>query len=199
MKLFNSYNNAAKNIAAHLTDGLYAYFKTKGDVYMSDQFNVGQIVNVVGLKGEVKVYPLTDYKERFEELEWVYIDNNKMDIEKVKYNKGLVILKLKDINDRTTAEKYKTKYLKIDREHARELPEDTYYIVDIIGCKVVDENNTYIGIVKDVIQHTSQDLYEVEGENGKRILIPVVEEFVKHVDIDNKIIKVQLIEGLLDL
>lgn len=166
---------------------------------MSKQFNVGQIVNVVGIKGELKVYPLTDYKERFEELEWVYLDNEKIEIEKVRYNKGLVILKLKGINDRTTAEKYKTKYLKIDRINARQLDEDTYYIVDIIGCKVYDMEDTYIGIVKEVIQNTSQDLYEVEKEDGKCMLIPVVKEFIKNIDIENKVIKVQLIEGLMDL
>ncbi len=166
---------------------------------MSNQFNVGQIVNVVGIKGELKVYPLTDYKERFEELKWVYINHDRFDIERVKYGKGLVILKLKGIDDRTTAQKYKTQYLKIDRENARKLPEDTYYIVDIIGCKVYDVNDIYIGMVKDVIQNTSQDLYEVEKENGQRILIPVVEAFIKQVDINNKTIKVQLIEGLMDL
>lgn len=166
---------------------------------MSNQFNVGQIVNVVGIKGEFRVYPLTDYKERFEELDWVYLDNKRFDIEKVRYSNELVVLKLKGIDDRTMAEKYKTQYLKIDRENARKLPDDTFFIADLVGCEVYSMDNTFLGKLTDVIQNAAQDLYEVEIKDSRRILIPAVQEFVKEVDIENKVIKVQLIEGLMDI
>ncbi|NLK71854.1 MAG: 16S rRNA processing protein RimM [Clostridiales bacterium] len=166
---------------------------------MVDMFNVGQIVNAVGIKGELKVYPLTDYKERFDELEFVYIEGRRFDIERVRYNNELVILKLKGIDDRTTAEKYKTLYLKIDRENARKLPEGTYFIVDLIGCEVYSTDGSYIGTLTDVIQSTAQDLYEIKTKELKNILVPAVEEFVKEIDIEKKMIKIQLIEGLMDL
>lgn len=166
---------------------------------MVDMFNVGQIVNAVGIKGELKIYPLTDYKERFDELEFVYIEGRRFDIERVRYNNELVILKLKSIDDRTTAEKYRTLYLKIDRENARKLPEGTYFIVDLIGCEVYSTEGSYIGTLTDVIQNTAQDLYEIKTKELKNILIPAVEEFVKEIDIEKKMIKIQLIEGLMDL
>ncbi len=169
-------------------------------IAMVEQFNIGQIVNVVGIKGELRVYPLTDYKERFEEIDSVLIQDQYYTIENVRYHKELVVLKLKGIDDRNTAEKYKTQYLKIDRKDARVLPEDTYYIADLVGCEIYSIEGEYIGILKDVVQNSAQDLYEVETKNSsKRILIPAVDEFIKEVDIENRIIKVQLIEGMMDV
>ncbi|MFA5527972.1 MAG: ribosome maturation factor RimM [Peptostreptococcales bacterium] len=166
---------------------------------MKEQLNIGQIINVVGIKGELKVYHLTDYKERFEELNWLYIEDEKFEIERVRYQREIVILKLKGIDDRNTAEKYKDRYLKIDRQDARKLPEDTYFIVDIIGCKVLDEKDRLLGKVKDVLEYSAQDLYEVEMENKATFLIPAVGEFVKEVDVVEKVVKVSLPEGLIDV
>ncbi len=167
---------------------------------MADYFNIGQIVNVVGLKGELRVFPLTDYQERFEEIASVLIEDKSFEIESVRYYKGLVVLKLKGIDDRNTAESYKMKYLRIDRKDARVLPEDTYYITDLVGCEVYTMEDEHIGKLVDVLQNSSQDLYEVElNEGPKRILIPAVDEFIKEVNMEKHLIKVQLIEGLMDI
>ncbi|WP_053957742.1 ribosome maturation factor RimM [Inediibacterium massiliense] len=165
-------------------------------------FKVGQIVNVQGIRGEIRVYPLTDYKERFEELEFVYIEDSdkKFYIDHVKYKNNLVLLKFKGIDDRNEAEKLKTKYLMIDEEDRRELPEDTYYISDLIGIKVYTEDKVLVGEVKNIIQNTAQDLYEiVDAKNPKKtILIPAVGEFIKEVDIQNKTMTIATIEGLIE-
>ncbi|QXM05899.1 ribosome maturation factor RimM [Crassaminicella indica] len=170
---------------------------------MPTLLKVGQIVNVQGIRGELRVYPLTDYKERFEELEWVYMENNREDkfyIEKVRYKNNLVILKLKGIDDRNEAERLKNKFLTIDRENARVLPEDTYYIVDLIGLKVFTDKEKFIGNVKNVIQNAGQDLYEIaDAENPKKtILIPAVGAFIKEVSIEKGHIIVTPIEGLIE-
>ncbi|QEK12033.1 16S rRNA processing protein RimM [Crassaminicella thermophila] len=170
---------------------------------MPKLLKVGQIVNAQGIRGEVKVYPLTDYKERFEELDWVYMGDNieeKFYIEKVKYKNELVILKLKGIDDRNMAERCKTKYLMIDKKDARELPEDTYFIVDLIGLKVYTNDKILIGTIKNVIQNTGQDLYEIEDHKNpkKTILIPAVEAFIKEVNIEKGYIIVTPIEGLIE-
>ncbi|WZL74820.1 ribosome maturation factor RimM [Clostridiaceae bacterium 35-E11] len=170
---------------------------------MTKRLKVGQIVNVQGIRGELRVYPLTDYKERFEELEWVYVENcgeEKFYIEQVRYKNELIMLKLKGINDRNTAEKYKTRYLTIDRDDARLLPEDTYFIVDLIGLKVYSDENQLLGTIKDVIQSTGQDLYEVIDVRNpqKSILIPAVDAFIKEVNIERGFIIVKLIEGLIE-
>jgi len=170
---------------------------------VGEQIRIGQIVSTQGLKGEVRVYPLTDYKERFEELQYVILeenmDNLKLEIEKVRYKGKLIILKFKGLNTINDVEKLKDKYIVIDKDEIRDLPDDTYYISDLVGSKVVDEENSHIGKLIDVMQNTAQDLYVIEYKsNKKKIFVPAVKEFVKEVNIEDKIIKVKLIEGMVE-
>ena len=167
---------------------------------------IGLIVNTQGIQGEVRVYPLTDYKERFEELKYVYLEGNltsRLDIQRVKYKKNLAIIKFKDFNNINQVLEFKNKHLYIDESQIKELPADTYYIIDLIGCNVYkSEDNSYIGEVIDVNQNLAQDTYVVKLDNDKTknkiALIPAVEEFIKEVDIKEKRIKVKLIEGMIE-
>jgi len=163
-----------------------------------DKIKVGQAVNAVGLKGELKVYHYSDYKERFEELSKVYLDNTLYKINGVRYMKDMVILKLQGIDDRTEAEKHKGEDIFFDKVDMRVLPEDTYYITDLIGLSVVDEKADRIGTISDVIQNSAQDLYEVERENHSKFLIPAVEEFILKIDMNSRTMTVKLIEGLME-
>ncbi|WP_432665128.1 ribosome maturation factor RimM [Wukongibacter baidiensis] len=170
---------------------------------MGEQIRIGQIVSTQGLKGDVRVYPLTDYKERFEELQYITLEddrsNLKLEIEKVRYKGKLIILKFKGLNNINDVEKLKDKYIVIDKDEARDLPEDTYYIFDLIGSKVVDEEDSHIGKLVDVMQNTAQDLYVIEYKSTKKkIFVPAVKEFIKEVNIEDKIIKVKLIEGMIE-
>ena len=165
-----------------------------------ENIKIGKIVNAVALKGEVKVYHYTDYKERFEEINELIIDNKKYKIENVRYQKEKAIIKLEGINDRTMAENIKDKDIYITENDLRELPEDTYYIKDLVGLKVVDyQSGDTIGTVSDVLQNSAQDIYTVKLENGKEIMIPAVSEFIKEISMDEKNIKVKLIPGFMDL
>ena len=165
-----------------------------------ENIKIGKIVNAVALKGEVKVYHYTDYKERFEEINELIIDNKKYKIENVRYQKEIAIIKLEGINDRTMAENIKDKDIYITENDLRELPEDTYYIKDLVGLKVVDyQSGNTIGTVSDVLQNSAQDIYTVKLENGKEIMIPAVSEFIKEISMDEKNIKVKLIPGFMDL
>ena len=159
---------------------------------------MGKVVNVVGLKGELKIYSYTDRNERFEELESIWLDNKVYAIENVRYQNKVVILKLEGINDRNKAEEQRNKKVYIEDTDLAELPEDTYYVRDLIGLSVVTEEGE-LGKISDVIQNSAQDLYEVKTAEGKKIYIPVVKEFVLDVDMENKVVKVTLPEGLLDL
>jgi 16S rRNA processing protein RimM len=163
-----------------------------------ERIKIGQVVNVVGLKGELKVYHYSDYKERFEELDKIYLGDALQKISGVRYMKDMVILKLTGVDDRTEAEKHKGKDIYIDKTDVRELPEDTYFIFDLIGLKVIDENGAVIGTLCDVIQNSAQDLYEVERENKDRFLIPAVEEFILKIDMESRTMTVRLIEGLIE-
>ena len=165
---------------------------------MLERFKLGQIVNAVGLKGESKVYPYTDYKERFEELDRLYIEDKICEIERVRYQGNLAIVKFKGVDDRNGAEALKGKYLYIDRENARELEEDEYFVPDLVGLKVCSPEGEVYGTLKDVIQNTAQDVYEVEKPGGGVFMIPAVKQFVKKVDVPGGMITVELIEGMME-
>ena len=142
---------------------------------MQKYFEVGQIVNTFGIKGEVKVKPFTDDLERFEELKNVYIciknEMKLVEIENVKYHKEMVLLKLKGIDNMTEAEKYKGCYLKIDRKDAKKLPKDTYFIADIIGLEVYTDEGELLGKVDDIFSTGSNDVYVVKDELRKTNII----------------------------
>lgn len=165
---------------------------------MLKRFKLGQIVNAVGLKGESKVYPYTDYKERFEELDSLYIENTLYNIEKVRYMGEMAIVKFEGVSDRNAAEALKGSYLYIDRENARELDEDEYFIPDLIGLEIKDEKGGVIGKLSDVIQNAAHDVYEIEMPDGRKFMIPAVGEFVLDVDMDSRVMTVRLIEGMID-
>ena len=168
---------------------------------MEEYLEIGQIVNTNGLKGTLKVKPLTDDITRFEDLETVYIQKAKelveFKIQEVKYSKNMVLLKLEGIDNIEEAQEYKNFYLKINREDAVELEEDSYFIVDIIGCEVYTESQELLGKVIDVFPTGSNDVYTVKNSEGKEILLPAIEDVIKDVDIENKKIIIHLMEGLI--
>lgn len=168
-----------------------------------EKIKIGKIVNAVALRGEVKVYHYSDYKERFEELDEILIERKgkftAYEIENVRYQKNTAILKLKGVDDRNAAEALKESDIYITEEDLRELPEDTFYVKDLIGCKVLnEENGAEIGVIKDVLQNSAQDIYQITLKNGKEALIPVVGEFVREVSIAEKYVKIHLIPGFID-
>ena len=169
---------------------------------MEEYFEIGQIVNTTGLKGVIKIKPFTDDITRFEDLDTIYIDiNNKLvefTIEDVKYIKNMVLLKLKGIDTIEQAEEYRNYFIKINRKDAEDLPEDTYYIVDLIDCEVYSDENIFLGKVADVLQTGSNDVYVVKQEQGKDILLPAIADVVKDIDVANKKIIVHLLKGLID-
>ena len=165
-----------------------------------EYFEIGQIVNTFGIKGFVKVNPFTDDMHRFEELKSVLVVKNKetieMHIEEVKLHKNVVLIKFKGIEDINMAEKYKGCYIKIKREDARKLPKDTYFIADLIGIKVYDDNGNLLGKVDDIYNNKVHDIYVIRNDLGKQILLPSIKEVIKKIDIDNDMIVVHLIDGL---
>jgi len=106
------------------------------------------------------------------------------------------MLKLAGIDTVEEAEKYRNLYIKILRDQEEELEEGSYYVVDILGCKVNTDANQELGKIVDVFQTGSNDVYVVKDEQGKQILLPAIKQVIKNVDIKNKIITVHLLEGL---
>lgn len=145
---------------------------------METLMEIGQIVNTYGIKGFVKVQPFTDNIRRFEDLRQIYLQLKKgletFEIEEIKYHKQMVLLKLKGIDDINEAEKYRNCYLKIDRKDAVNLPEDTYFIADLLEMEVTTEEGEMLGKIADVYPTGSNDIYVVKNEEGKQILLPAI-------------------------
>lgn len=156
---------------------------------------MGKIVSTQGLKGEMRVYSYTDYKERFEEEKGIYIKDKFYEIEKVRYKKEMVILKLKDINSIEEVEKLRNQEVFTTRK--AELPEGTYYIKDLIGVDVFLEDETKVGQIKDVLITGANDVYIIKRENKPDAMIPVVDEFVSTINIKDRKIVIKPIEGML--
>lgn len=173
---------------------------------MLEYLIIGQLINTHGVKGEMKATALTDDPNRFKKLKWVYIDFGgsgnenlkKYNINGVKFFKQFVILKFEGIDSIEEAEKLKGLYMKIDRANAVKLPKDSFFITDIIGLDVYDENNALLGQLADVIQTGSNDVYVVKDSHGKEILLPALKSVVKEVLLEEKRISVIIPKGLLD-
>jgi len=159
---------------------------------------IGQIVNTQGLKGEVRIYPFTNDMKRFDDLKKIYvdIDNNKIKlfIENIRYYKNLVIAKFKNIDDINLVEQYKGKYVFIDEEDKLDLPENTYYISDILHSKVI-YNNEVLGILVDIYNVQSNDVYVIKTNDNKQIVIPANKDIIQSIDINKKEIIIDNIEG----
>ncbi len=165
---------------------------------MNNNLEIGQIVNTHGLRGEVKVYPWCDDPEIFHELAFVCIGDKEYDIERSRLQKNMVILKLAGIDNINDAEMYRNKTLTVPREELGDLPEGAYYICDLLGCRVVTVDGTNLGNIDDVIKTGSNDVYSVRNDMGKQVLIPVIDDVVKNVNLEDKLITVELLKGLID-
>lgn len=165
-----------------------------------EYFEIGQIVNTFGIKGQVKVTPFTDDIHRFDELKTIIVEKNGKsqvkEIEEVKYHKNMVLIKFKGIEDINMAETLRNSYLKIKREEARKLPQDTYYIADLLGLSVYTEEGEYLGKVDDIYSTKANDIYVIKDEEGKQILLPGRKEVILRVDLEQEKITVHLLEGL---
>ena len=170
---------------------------------MEDLLKVGVITTTHGVRGEVKVYPTTDDPRRFRRLKEVFLDTGKekmnLEIEGVKFFKQFVILKFKGLDNINDIEKYRQKSLYVTRKNAVRLQRDEYFIADLIGLKVQDEDGKELGTVKDVIETGANDVYEVEMADGKSLLLPAIKQCILNVDVENGMMQVHVLEGLLDL
>ena len=170
---------------------------------MEDLLQVGIITSTHGVRGEVKVYPTTDDPRRFRRLKEVVLDTGKekmnLEIEGVKFFKQFVILKFKGLDNINDIEKYRQKSLYVTRKNAVRLQREEYFIADLIGLKVQDEDGKELGTVKDVIETGANDVYEVEMADGKSLLLPAIKQCILNVDVENGTMQVHVLEGLLDL
>ncbi len=169
---------------------------------MEDLLKVGGIANTHGIRGEVKVFPTTDDPKRFSSLKEVKLDTGKdyldLEIEAVKYFKQFVILKFKGFDNINDIERYKGKQLYVTREHSVKLKEDEYFIADMIGLEVRDEDDKTIAELVDVMQTGANDVYTIKMlDDNSEILIPAIKECILDVNINKHYMKIHLMDGLI--
>lgn len=169
---------------------------------MNQLLQVGVITTTHGLKGEVKVYPVTEDMHRFSDLvgKPVIIDPDRRHIEttleSARYFKDRAILKFKGFDDIDAVQTLCHKELWISREDAIDLRDGEFFIGDLIGLQVVREDDSVIGTVSDVLQTGANDVYVIQREGKKDLLVPAIRDCIDSVDLEHGIMKVHLLQGL---
>lgn len=162
---------------------------------------IGKIIGTRGLKGEVKIYPYTNAPEDFDRIERVYLNEDPaapLVLKKQKMQKNLIFAFFEGIDSIEQAEELKQSSIYLDDVEAeRFLAGDSYFYKDVIGFDVITEDRKFVGKVKEVVLKPKQDLFLVE-KGGKEWLLPNVKQFIKEVNLGEKQISVDLIEGLID-
>lgn len=169
-------------------------------------YTVGTIVNTHGIRGEVKVVPHTDFAEqRFAKKSQLFIVPSKggktvpVTVESSRFHKNMYFIKFMEISGINEAEKYKESLLKISEVLQEDLPENEYYFHEIIGCRVItdDEPAEELGTITEILTPGANDVWVVTTPKGKEILLPSIPDVVLDVDKESKMVRVHLMEGLL--
>lgn len=168
----------------------------------SELVNIGRIGSSVGLKGEVRVNLYAQDSDNLKEGKVLLLKHASKVIEaecvSVRLQKNKPVIKLEGISDRTAAEGIRDMEVYISEDQLEELPEGEHYVRDIIGYTVHDiASGTDIGKLTDVIQNTAQNVLDIETPEGKQVLIPAVDAFMRDIDDENNLIKVELIPGFI--
>jgi 16S rRNA processing protein RimM len=167
-----------------------------------DYVIVGRITKPHGVRGAVKVEPITDDPSRFSLLQQIHIgpeDNpgDAVDIDRVQFQNKFVILSLATVHSREAAEGLRGQYLHIPADQALDLPDGSVYLYDLIGLEVFTSKNEFVGTVKDYLEYPANDMFVIEHDE-REFLIPDVPDIVEDVDLDTGKIIINPIDGLLD-
>lgn len=167
---------------------------------MEEFFQVGIITSTHGVKGEVKVFPTTDDARRFKRLKEVIVRTNKeevtLEVEGVKFFKQFVILKFSGIDDINEVEKYRKATLWVPRKNAVRLSRNEYFVADLMGLRVLNEEEEEIGTIRDVMETGANDVYVIDLKDGRELLLPAIKQCVLDVNVEEGFIKVHILEGL---
>lgn len=169
-------------------------------------FTVGKVVNTHGIKGELKILSQTDFAEvRFASGKKLLMLNEEngtsMEIKIIssRAHKNVYILKIEGFNDINVVEKYKGWVLKVSEAEMAPLDDGEYYYHEIIGCRVVTEEGEELGVISEILSPGANDVWVVDRPKsaGKQLLLPVIDEVLINVNINEKTVTVRLMEGLI--
>lgn len=165
---------------------------------------IGEVLRPHGVRGELKIRLLTDYPERVNELESIFLGKNPDDLKAKSYrvqhmrmHQGFGLLTLKTINSREDADRLRGLLVMIRTEDAIPLEDDEIYLYQLIGMRVETQSGDFLGIIKDVLETGANDVYIIDSDEHGEILIPVTDETIVETDTDSNRIIVNLPEGLI--
>ena len=167
----------------------------------TDHVEVGIVINTFGVKGEVKVMPLTNEPSDFSGFAKVFLgkpgeDTVEYVVRKARAHKKWVILRLEGVDNRDDAAKLRDLNIYIPKDVLGELPEDTYMESDLIGMEVFNTKAEFIGVISDILKTKANDVYQIRSEDGRELLIPAIKDVVKEVDIEANKMTIEPIQGL---
>ena len=162
---------------------------------------IGRVARAHGVRGEISIAILTDFPERFETTEWVYLGNEfeatAYRLEKYRWHKKNILLTLAGISDRDQAEQLKGQFVQVPLEEAVSLPEGSYYLYQLMGLQVITTDGVDLGSVANIIETGANDVYVVKKDGQPDILLPAIADVVKSIDLEKGQITVALIDGLI--
>lgn len=164
-------------------------------------YHVGRIVNTHGIRGEIMVVPTTDFiEERFKNGAKLVIERSgeliPVTVEKARPHKGMQLVKLAEFDNINDVQKFRDCYLSVSEDDQDDLDEGEYYYHQIIGLDVYDLDDNKLGKIKEIMSPGANDVWVVERQGGKDLLLPVIKDVIKDVDLDKGQVHVELMEGL---
>jgi len=169
---------------------------------MEDMLRIGVVTTTHGIRGELKVFPTTDDPKRFKKCDEVVLvtktGNLTLHVEGVKFFKNIVIVKFKEFNNINDVEGFRKCDIMVTRENAVPLEEGEYYLCDVEGCEVVDEDGGRIGIVTEVIETGANNVFAIKTDEGKEVLFPAIPDCIKKVDTQEKKVVAHVMKGLME-
>lgn len=159
---------------------------------------IGRVIGPWGVKGKIRIASLTDFPERFDPGETIYLEAVPYFIEQTDWHKGYALVRLKGVETIARAEKFTGQVLSIRHDRVRQLPAGKYYYYQIIGLNVLTTDGREIGPVSEILTSSANDVYVVESTGGA-VLIPATDAVIKTIDLDKRILIIEPLSGLLDL
>lgn len=147
-----------------------------------DLFTIGQIVAPHGVRGDVRIYPDTDFPKRFLKMKYGYINGKKYEVESARLHKRVVLMKFVGVDDRNAAELLVKKDLQVPREDLVPLKKGQHYIYDILSSAVYDLQGHELGKLTDVLRTGSNDVYVVTADDGRETLLAAIPDVIKSID-----------------
>ena len=160
----------------------------------NERIIVGRVGAAHGIRGELRIIPLTDFPERFTALREVMVGDELLHIESVKPQGKNFLMRFREYTVREEAQRLTGRLLTVARAEAAPLDEGEYYVFDIVGLTVYDEEDNELGSVENVLRTGSNDVYAVRSEDGRELLIPALRAVVQSIDLPGGRMTVRLPE-----